>query len=187
MKTCALLLAMLLFVGVLQVSAQTQPSRQPETAVTAVSGNTSQQDQNFPVTAGYNLDKVGRVLLVFLVLSLLFEVALTPIFNWRYFLAYFEGKGYKTPFTVILALTVFWKYDLDIIKDLLIALGYPAVMSFWGQVITALLIAGGSDGIFRIFAKLGIRNPNETKDKADKIRQMMQQEKENNQANAGAG
>jgi hypothetical protein len=112
------------------------------------------------------------------VLSVLFEVALTPIFNWRFFLAYFEGKGYKTPFTVIVALIVFWKYDLDIIKDLLNALGHPAVKSFWGQVITALLIAGGSDGIFRIFAKLGIRNPAEAQEKAKLIRQDLKKQQE---------
>lgn len=33
-----------------------------------------------------------------------------------------------------------------------------------------LLIAGGSDGVFRIFSKLGIRNPVERKEKAEEER-----------------
>jgi hypothetical protein len=67
---------------------------------------------------------------------------------------------------------VFWTYNLDIVRDLLNALnqrdvsGKPISLSFGGQLLTALLIAGGSDGIFRIFARLGIRTPAERKEKA---------------------
>ena len=120
-----------------------------------------------------NTDQIVRVLLVFLILSIVFEVALTPIFKWRIFLTYCEGKGYKIPFTVILGFLVFWKYNLDIIYDLLIALGYQAAKSFWGQVITSLLIAGGSDGIFKIFTKMGIRNPVENQQKALELRKAL--------------
>lgn len=108
-------------------------------------------------TVGDNMGGVGEVLLVFLVLSLAFEVALTPIFNWRVFMAHLEGKGYKTPITVALAFVVFWGYGLDIIRDLLVALKRPAEVSIGGQILTALLIAGGSSGIFQIFTKLKIR------------------------------
>ena len=110
---------------------------------------------------------VTSVLMVFLVLSVVFEVALTPLFNWRIFLQYFEGRGLKTPITVIAALLVFWKYDLDIIKDLLVVLNKPDPgITLGGQFITALLIAGGSDGVFRIFTVLKIRNPEERDEKA---------------------
>lgn len=110
---------------------------------------------------------VTSVITVFLVLSVVFEVALTPIFNWRIFLTYFEGKGLKTPITVIAAMLVFWKYDLDIIRDLLVVLNKPDPgITLGGQFITALLISGGSDGIFRIFTVLKIRNPEERDQKA---------------------
>ena len=72
------------------------------------------------------LDKVGSVLLVFLVLSIVFESALTPVFNWRVFRKRFDGKGVKTPIVVILAFVVFWSYDLDIINDILVAVNYIA-------------------------------------------------------------
>lgn len=115
------------------------------------------------------MDQIGNILLVFLVLATLFEVALTPLFNWTPFLARFEGKGVKTPIVTGLAFLVFWGYDLDIIRDLLVAMGARpggTPPGFGGQILTALLIAGGSDGVFRIFSKLGIRNPTERKDKA---------------------
>ncbi len=105
------------------------------------------------------LGKVGRVLLVFLVLSIVFESALTPVFNWRVFRNRFSGKGVKTPITVILAFVVFWGYGLDIVYDLLDALGYEATVTLGGQALTALLIAGGSSGIFNIYKRLGIRSP----------------------------
>ncbi len=116
------------------------------------------------------LHSVGDVLLTILVLSIVFEAAMTPIFNWRLFLKYAEGKGMKTPIVIGTAFLVFWSYDLDIIHNLLLALGQKAECGFGGQVLTALLIAGGSDGVFRIFTKLGIRNPAERKKKAEESR-----------------
>jgi len=123
-----------------------------------------------PAPSDISMEKVGEILLVFLVLSVVFEVALTPIFNWRVFLKHLEGKGWKTPITVALAFIVFWSYDLDVVKDLLVALGYSASQTIGGQVLTALLIAGGSDGVLRIFTKLGIRDPAERKQRAVEAR-----------------
>ncbi len=124
--------------------------------------------------------KVGEVLVVFLVLSVVFEVALTPIFNWRVFLARFDGKGIKTPLTILVAMIVFWSYELDIIRDLLVALGYTASLSFGGQFVTSLLIAGGSDGVFRIFTRLGIRNPQEREQKAEAARRALEESRKPN-------
>jgi len=69
-------------------------------------------------------------------------------------------------------LLVFWSYDLDIIRDLLVALDQRKSEdhTFGGQILTALLIAGGSDGVFRIFTKLKIRDPVERKKKAEQAR-----------------
>ncbi len=69
--------------------------------------------------AKIDMDKISNILVVFLVLSVVFEVALTPIFNWRIFLSYGHKRGYKTPITVVLAFFVFWSYDLNIVTDLL--------------------------------------------------------------------
>jgi len=136
------------------------------------------------------LNDIGSVLLAFVVLSLVFEVALTPVFNSRFFLRRFEGKGVKIPLTVGISLLVFWSYDLDIIQQLLNALdqktvdGKPIPVSFGGQILTAFLIAGGSDGIFRIFSKLGIRNPTERKEKAALEKGALAQKAQEEQAEA---
>ncbi len=135
-----------------------------------------------PLETG-QLERVGEVLLVFLVLSVVFEVALTPVFNSRFYLGHLDGRGLKIPITIGLALLVFWTYDLDIVTDLLNALnqrdtaGKPISLSFGGQLLTALLIAGGSDGVFRIFARLGIRNPAERKEKAAEEKKVLEAKK----------
>ena len=110
--------------------------------------------------------EVGEILLSFLVIALIFEVALTPIFNWRWFIVKMDGKGIKTPLTLALAAIVIFKFELDILNDLLIAMDQieDDHESLWtGKFITALLIAGGSDGFFRIFKRLGIQTPEERK------------------------
>ena len=122
-----------------------------------------------PAAAGMT-EKVAGVLAVFFVLSVVFEVATSAIFNWRLFIVYFEGKGWKTPITLLLAFAMFKSYDLDVVRDLLVALGYAAPFSLGGQIMTSLLIAGGSDGVFQIFTKLGIRNPVERDKKVAQIK-----------------
>ena len=117
------------------------------------------ESQKTETATNIDMDSVVDVLIVFLVLSIVFEVALTPIFNWRIFLAYFEGKGYKTPMTVVLAFLVFWGYNLDIITDLLHILTPNITIegpTKGGQVLTALLIAGGSSGFFQVLKKLNL-------------------------------
>ena len=156
----------LLFGGCFFLSGEVysqQPQGSPQVAAQA--GGSSEAGSG-------TMDDVGRVLLVFLVLSVVFEVALTPIFNWRVFMAHFEERGLKTPITVILAFVVFWSYGLDIISDLLTALDKPTGRSLGGQILTALLIAGGSSGVFQVFTRLGIRmNTDDRKKKAEEARE----------------
>lgn len=112
--------------------------------------------------------EIYDVLFMFLVLSVVFEVALTPLFNWRVFMARFEGQGYKTPITVILAFIVFWHYDLDIVGDLLVAMGKNVTTPIGGKILTALLIAGGSSGVYQVFKKLHINMATEEREKKAK-------------------
>ncbi len=115
---------------------------------------------------------IMNILVVFLVLSVVFEVALEPIFNWEIFLAYFHNKGYEVPIQVVLAFLVFSAYKLDIVTDLVNILkpvistevaneGLPYPPTFGGKAITALLIAGGSKGFLKIFRKLGLQSSSE--------------------------
>lgn len=114
---------------------------------------------------------IAKVLFLFLVLSLVFESAMSAIFDWRVFIRYFEGRGVKTPLLVAIAFLMCVQYDLDIVHDLLVALGETGTgATTAGQFFTALLIAGGSGGIFRIFSRLGIRSPEERDQRAREIR-----------------
>jgi hypothetical protein len=138
---------------------------------------TAETKQDADTTIG-NTEDISSVLLVFLVLSVVFEVALTPLFNWRVFMAHCEGKGYKTPITVGLAFVVFWAYKLDIVSMLLTAMNKPRDISLGGQILTALLIAGGSSGVFQIFTKLKIRmEPDERQAKAEEAKRILAEKK----------
>ena len=40
-----------------------------------------------------NWEQIGEILVLLFVISIVFETALTPIFNWRVFAKHCEGKG----------------------------------------------------------------------------------------------
>lgn len=122
-----------------------------------------------------NWGDVGNILAVFLVISLVFETALSALFNWRLFAQYCEGRGVKTPVTIVAAVVLLWSYDIDIFQQLVAAFQETAGSSdvnssFFGRVMTGFLVAGGSGAIFNIFAKLGLRNPAQLQEKANAAR-----------------
>ena len=121
-----------------------------------------------------NWEQIGNILVLLFVISLVFETALTPIFNWRFFAKYCEGKGVKTPITIAAAVALLWGYDIDIFKQVIDAFaGTGATESssnFIGRVMTGLLVAGGSGAIFNIFTKLGLRSPDKLAAKAAQAR-----------------
>ena len=121
-----------------------------------------------------NWEQIGSILALLLVISIVFETALTPIFNWRFFAKHCEGKGIKTPITIAAAVTLLWGYDIDIFKHVIDAFagtGAPDSSSnFMGRIMTGLLVAGGSGAIFNIFTKLGLRSPDKLAAKAAEAR-----------------
>ena len=131
-----------------------------------------------------NWEHIGSILAVFLVISLVFETALSPLFNWRVFAQHFEGRGVKTPITIVAAVVLLWSYDIDIFQQLVASFRVPAndlsapmaavESSVFGRVMTGFLVAGGSGAIFNIFAKLGLRNPAELQKKANAAREAAQ-------------
>ncbi|MDF0677302.1 MAG: hypothetical protein P0120_23645 [Nitrospira sp.] len=129
------------------------------------------QGPNPPPSTQADYSKLGSALLGYLVISAVLEMALTVVFNWRLFSRYLEGKGWKTPFAILFSAFVVWNYDLNMMKDVLDALGMCgkdgcSQSPIIGRVVTAFALAGGSDAFFRLFTRLGIRNPLERKEKA---------------------
>lgn len=123
--------------------------------------------------------EITRALGVFFTLAVIFEVALTPIFTWRVYLTYLDGKGFKMPIATILAYIFCSNFDLDILAMIMKSIKEmdSLQVTFVGQLITALLIAGGSSGINQIFAKLGVRNPEAIKDKVEAARAELEEKK----------
>ena len=98
-----------------------------------------QQILQYTEKLGIDMGSIIDILVKFLVLAVVFEMALTPIFGWRLFRSNLNHKGFKVPITIVLALLVFWNFKLDIFQELMDALyGTETPISF---------------------IKLGIRNP----------------------------
>ena len=118
-------------------------------------------------------EQIGEILALLFVISLVFETALTPIFNWRFFAKHFEGKGVKTPLTIAAAVALLWSYDIDIFKHIIDAFAHDDAKTssnFVGRVMTGLLVAGGSGAIFNIFTKMKLRDPDKLAEKAAQAR-----------------
>jgi len=126
-----------------------------------------------PASTGGYAEGVIRVLGNLLVLSVVFEVAYNVLFDWRWFLARYDGKGVKRPLVLIGALCFTFGVDIDFMQKLLAVMDYlPETYgtTIPGKVITAMLLTGGSSGVLEIFSKLGIRNQEEAKKKAERAR-----------------
>lgn len=190
-RTCLLLIALLLCPALVQ--AQDSPSdsatisaesiqnlraeiEAAQKSLAALNESMRQIAESSVLPVGEDVDrtKIVNVLVLVLVLSLVFESAMSVIFDWRVFIRHFEGRGVKTPFIIGVAFLIFLNYNLDIVTQLLAA--FPDVnadtggVTLPGQLLTALLIAGGSGGVFRIFSRLGIRSPEERDRKAQEER-----------------
>ena len=129
-----------------------------------------------------NWDQIVNVLMVLFVISVVFETALTPLFNWRIFARHCEGKGVKTPITILAAIALLWSYDIDIFRNIIDAFNavseqsgtsnsMESSSSLFGRIMTGFLVAGGSGAIFNIFRKLGLRDPKQIQQKAKEARE----------------
>ncbi|HMN85681.1 MAG TPA: hypothetical protein PKA74_06810 [Bauldia sp.] len=103
-----------------------------------------------------------RALVVLFVLAILIESALAVIFNWRLFLQLFYGRGVKTLVMIAVSALVVAAFDINVVDTLMKGYGVvpPAAeqspIAFW---LTALILAGGSAGVYRILVALGYRKP----------------------------
>ncbi|MCP4687850.1 MAG: hypothetical protein GY859_07350 [Desulfobacterales bacterium] len=139
--------------------------------------------------AASSLNNSPMILLKFAILAIVYEVMMTPLFQWRLFCENFEGKGVKTPILIVVALILVWSFDINLFYELLKDLDYgvPAVggvettagvstfidskdldlsRKFWTYLLTALGIAGGSSGVNTLMIKFGIKDADESKNKA---------------------
>ena len=101
------------------------------------------------------------VLFKVLVLAVILELALHRIFDNRWFIRLFEGRGLKSIVTVAGALVLVQTFAIDLTADLVNIFedSTKHQADSFGKFLTALIIAGGSSTVFRLYRAIGIRPP----------------------------
>lgn len=109
------------------------------------------------------LEQSFRILMAAFVIAVLLENAFALLFNWRLFLEFFVGKAWRTPIMFLGALIIVRSFDLDLVAQLFRAYspdGNAAIGrgTMFTSAITAMVLAGGSVGVNRVFIALGFRS-----------------------------
>lgn len=108
-----------------------------------------------------------RALTVLMVVAILIENALALIFNWKVFRAYFSERGLKTIIGFAVSFVVVSNFQVDIVASLLDAYStsekrVPSNLAT--QILTAMIVAGGSAGVHNVMRALGYRSEVDTKE-----------------------
>lgn len=119
---------------------------------------------------GPNIQALGGHLLLLLAVVLVIESAMSALFQWRVYRDYFNSTALKTPIMAMTGLLLVVLTNYDPVERLLLTipnLTLPRYAPFFTYPLSALIIAGGSAGIYALLKRLGIRSepePAETKD-----------------------
>lgn len=105
--------------------------------------------------------KIAEILGLLAVLSLLIEVALSVLFNWRGWIVFFEGRGLKAVVNFAVCLVVVINGDIKGVNAVIAAWpgGGDPFPHYLDIVLTALLLAGGSNTLNQLFQAFGLRDP----------------------------
>lgn len=108
-----------------------------------------------------------RALVILFVMAVLIESALAVIFNWRLFLELFYGRGVKTLVMIAVSALVVWTFNIDVVQTMLVKFGFSGTNENaepLSRFLTALILAGGSAGVYQVFVALGYRQPRKPED-----------------------
>lgn len=131
-----------------------------------VTGSTTPKVVNITIEdAPPNLDAADfgatfKALLLLFTLAVVLESALAVIFNWRPFVETLNARAVRPLIAVAVAYIVVSSFGLDLVASIITAMreGQGSVVSGpVTQIITALIIAGGSAGVNSILVALGYR------------------------------
>lgn len=154
LQACVFLLVLFLGIGILEGFFNTE--------VAAAAEEQQQKSKTIDM-----LDDVGPHLLKYAVLSLFLEIVLTLFFKAEQVFTWLQGKTWKTPVAIGFGLLAAWGLDLHISQPILDQLKitvswagkYKDAHTALMNVLDALLLAGGNNGLFRIFTGLGMHDP----------------------------
>lgn len=102
---------------------------------------------------------VAKTLVLLFALAVLLESALAGVFRWRPFAEFFNPRAVRPLVAFGLSWWFVYYFDLDIVTALINASSEytPKAINAGGQILTALVLAGGSSGINAILVALGVR------------------------------
>ena len=110
-----------------------------------------------------------------LILAVLVEVGLNPLFRWKWFLSLLENKGAKVPIALIVSFLLVKQFEIDLPASVLAAFetenDTPEVGSFVGILVSTLILAGGTTSVNGIFAAFGWRRPDNLRTRAQELRE----------------
>jgi hypothetical protein len=123
------------------------------------SGACAENQQMQPTLATGDLYSPSfKALFVLFILAVILESGLAVIFNWKLFFTIFDPKATKPLVAILVASLFVFMYKLDITTTLVnLYTGTTYPLNVGGQLLTALVIAGGSSGVNRMLQALGFR------------------------------
>jgi hypothetical protein len=92
-------------------------------------------------------DVLAELLVTIIVLAFFIERALSLLFEYRYFVLRFDKKGAKEPIALIVSIAIVAWLEFDSLA-ILFRLDAP---TWWGYLITAAIVAGGSKASIALF------------------------------------
>jgi hypothetical protein len=101
----------------------------------------------------------AKAITILFVLAVLVENALAVLFNSRIFLTYFSLRGIKSIISIAASYLVVTKFDQDVFASLLSTYkSTPVASGPVSQILTALILSGGSGGVNNLMTALGYRS-----------------------------
>jgi hypothetical protein len=113
-------------------------------------------------------EKSVRALLQLFVLAVLLESALALLFNWRPFLAIFDGRGVKSIISLAASLVLVFTFHIDAIRSLMTDFSGAVPDNTFSKILTAMVVAGGSSGVNNLLRAMGFRQVARADDVAPK-------------------
>lgn len=100
-----------------------------------------------------------KALFLLFVLAIVLESALAILFNWRPFVETFNSRAVKPLVSLAFAVALVYMFKIDLVTSLakLISPNVPA-LDDTGQILTAMVIAGGSAAVNNLMVGLGFRH-----------------------------
>ena len=110
-----------------------------------------------------------KALFALFIIAIITESGLALLFNWRPYLRRVDTKAANPLVALLFSLLLVWLFDLDIATSLMNTYsGTKLPSNLPGMVLTAMIIAGGSAGVNKVFQAFGFRAPASQQETAPK-------------------